>query len=657
MSTLGAVGHRAEETPRGATGTRRGHSTRRGPSRLGQTRRAPQGLALLTLTSLGVVFGDLGTSPLYALQESFHGPHAVEVTSGNVLGVLSLIIWSLLVVVCVKYLTLLLRLDNEGEGGILALVAMLRPAGSRRGRAVLVGLGLFGAALLYGDGVITPSISVLSAVEGLKVATPVFEPYVVPLTVLILLALFFVQPWGPGRVGVVFGPIVALWFLSIGAFGAWGVLRAPAVLAAFNPWHAVRFFQESGWHGFRVLGSVILCLTGAEALYADMGNFGRRPIRLAWFSLALPSLLLSYLSQGAFLLHHPEAADAPFFRSLPGHALYPMVVLATLATVVASQALISAVFSLTHQASQLGYCPRLTLRHTSSVQEGQIYLPAINWALMTACVAVVLNFRSSQSLAAAYGLAVSGTMLITTFLFASVARRRWHWPPWALGLVVAGFLLVDVSFLGANLLKISEGGWLPLVMAAVVFLLMEVWRRGLELLFDKRDTHAVELEKLLQALSRSPLPRVRGTAVFLTGTRHGAPPVLLHHLEHNQAMHEQVVLLTVVTENAASVEPSERVSWQSHGQGITRVTARYGFMEHPDVPRVLEQARQLGLEALADPVTFYIGRVMLSLRRGRGAPLWVKRLFRLMLRNAPPTTDHFRLPAQRVMELGAQVDF
>jgi KUP system potassium uptake protein len=655
MPTLGTVGERGD-APQGTGGARRNTSPKRGPSRLGQTRRAPQGLVLLTLSALGVVFGDLGTSPLYALQESFHGPHAVAVTHDNILGVLSLIIWSLLVVVCLKYLTLLLRLDNEGEGGILALMAMLRPEDSRRGRAVLLGLGLFGAALLYGDGVITPSISVLSAVEGLKVATPVFEPYVVPITVGILLALFLVQPWGTGRVGVVFGPIVTLWFLSIGAIGAWGVLRGPEVLAAFNPWHAVRFFQESGWRGFRVLGSVILCLTGAEALYADLGNFGRRPIRLAWFSLALPALLLSYLSQGAFLLHHPEAADAPFFRSLPAWTLYPMVALATLATVVASQALISAVFSLTHQAIQLGYSPRLTVRHTSPKHEGQIYLPAINWALMTACIAVVLGFRSSQALAAAYGLAVSGTMVITTLLFGSVARRRWHGPAWALGLVVAGFLAVDLSFLSANLLKIWRGGWLPLVMGGGVFVLMAVWRRGLRTLIARHDARGVAMEQLVHSLSISPLPRVPGTAVFLSSTRHGAPLVLMHHLEHNQLLHEQVVLLTVITGSEASVEPSERVSWEPYGQGIMRVTARYGFMEHPDVPKALEQARKLGMDAPIEPVTFYVGRVTLRVRRGGEIPLWAKRLFRLMQRNAPPSTDHFRLPTQRVMELGAQVD-
>ncbi|MDC0711274.1 KUP/HAK/KT family potassium transporter [Stigmatella sp. ncwal1] len=382
----------------------------------------------------------------------------VAVTPGNILGVLSLFIWSLFLVVCLKYLTLLMRVDNHGEGGILALVALLWQSPSRRGPGWAVGLGLFGAALLYGDGVITPAISVLSAVEGLKVATPIFEPYVVPLTVGILLALFAVQPFGTGKVGGVLGPIVALWFVSIGTLGAWGVARAPEVLAAFNPWHAVRFFQESGWPGFRVLGAVILCLTGAEALYADMGSFGRRPIRRAWFMLALPALLLSYLSQGAWLLHHPGSTDAPFFRSLPGGALYPMVALATLATVVASQALISAVFSLTHQAIQLGYCPPLHIVHTSSGHMGQIYLPGVNGALMLACVGVVLAFRSSGALAAAYGVAVAETMLITTVLFAAVVRARWHWPAWGWMPMVGVFLALDLSFLGANVLKVAERG-------------------------------------------------------------------------------------------------------------------------------------------------------------------------------------------------------
>ncbi|MBM7112292.1 potassium transporter Kup [Archangium primigenium] len=616
----------------------------------------PPRLALLTLTAMGVVFGDLGTSPLYALQECFHGPHAVRVTPDNVLGMLSLFIWSLVVVVCLKYLTLLMRLDNQGEGGILALVAMLEPGPERRGPALLVGLGLFGAALLYGDGVITPAISVLSAVEGLQVATPVLEPYVVPVTVGILFALFLVQPLGTGRVGVVFGPIVALWFLSIGALGAWGISRAPEVLAALNPWHAVRFFLEHGWRGVPVLGAVILCLTGAEALYADMGNFGRRPIRLAWFSLALPALLLSYLSQGAFLLRHPQAADAPFFRSLPPGALYPMVALATLATVVASQALISAVFSLTHQAVQLGFSPRLSVRHTSSEHEGQIYLPTVNWALMVACIAVVLGFRSSERLAAAYGLAVSGTMAITTLLFAAVARRRWHWPPWALGLVVGGFLCLDLAFLGANLLKVGEGGWLPLALGAGAFVLMQVWRHGLRRLIAEGAARAIPLDTLVKSLALEPPPRVRGTAVFLSGVGHDTPLVLLHHLRHNQALHERALLLTVHTETVPTVPEAERLRWEAYGLGFVRVTARYGFMEHPDVPRLLARAQAQGLEPLAEPVTFYVGRVSLRFRAGHAWTLWARRLFGLMQRNAHPTTAHFRLPPGKVMELGSQVE-
>ncbi|WP_095978599.1 potassium transporter Kup [Melittangium boletus] len=616
----------------------------------------PRNLALLTLAAMGVVFGDLGTSPLYALQECFHGPHAVQVTRDNLLGVLSLFIWSLILVVCIKYLTLLMRLDNQGEGGILALVAMLEPGGKRGGPPVLVGLGLFGAALLYGDGVITPSISVLSAVEGLKVATPVLEPYVVPITVAILLALFLVQPLGTGRVGVVFGPIVASWFVSIGLLGAWGISRAPEVLAAFNPWHAVRFFWEHGWQGVPVLGAVILCLTGAEALYADMGNFGRKPIRLAWFALALPALLLSYLSQGAFLLRHPEDASAPFFRSLPGPALYPMVALATLATVVASQALIAAVFSLTHQAVQLGFSPRLTIRHTSPEHEGQIYMPTVNWALMGACLAVVLSFRSSDRLASAYGLAVSGTMAITTVLFAAVARRRWNWSGWVLALVVGGFVVLDLSFLGANLLKLREGGWLPLAMGSAAFVMMQVWRHGLELLREHGASRSMPLNQLVESLSLGPLPRVRGTAVFLSGAVHGTPLVLLHHLKHNRMLHEHVLLLTVRIEPVPTVPAHERVTWEPYDLGILRVTARYGFMEHPDVPSLLEQAQARGLDALVQPVTFYVGRVSLRIHAGGGTPVWVKRLFGLMQRNAHPTTEHFRLPAGEVMELGSQVE-
>ncbi|ADO75686.1 potassium transporter Kup [Stigmatella aurantiaca] len=611
---------------------------------------------LLVLSAMGVVFGDLGTSPLYALQESFHGPEAVAVTPGNILGVLSLFIWSLLLVVCLKYLTLLMRVDNHGEGGILALVALLRQGPARRGPGWAVGLGLFGAALLYGDGVITPAISVLSAVEGLKVATPIFEPYVVPLTVVILLALFAVQPLGTGKVGGVFGPIVALWFVSIGALGAWGVAHAPEVLAAFNPWHAVRFFQESGWHGVRVLGAVILCLTGAEALYADMGGFGRSPIRRAWFMLALPALVLSYLSQGAWLLHHPGSADAPFFRSLPAGALYPMVALATLATVVASQALISAVFSLTHQAIQLGYCPPMHIVHTSRGHMGQIYLPGVNGALMIACVGVVLGFRSSGALAAAYGVAVAGTMLITTVLFAAVVRERWHWPVWGWLPVVGGFLVLDLSFLGANLLKVVEGGWFPLAIGAAAFLLMEVWQRGRRLLIEHHNARGLELNTLLQGADANGLPRVKGTAVFLSGILHGAPLVLVHHLQHNRMLHEHVVLLTVHTEPVPAMGPSERVSQEPLGPGITRVVARYGYMEHPDVPDALRRAREFGLTYPPEEVTYYVGRVSIRAQRGGGVPRWLKRLYGVMQRNAHPMIDYVRLPSQQVMELGARID-
>jgi KUP system potassium uptake protein len=605
---------------------------------------------------MGVVFGDLGTSPLYALQECFRGPHAVEVTRDNVLGVVSLFIWSLVLVVSVKYLVLIMRADNQGEGGILALVALLKPVSRGRGLSVVVGLGLFGAALLYGDGLITPAISVLSAVEGLKVATPVFEPYVVSLTVGILLALFFVQPYGTGRVGVLFGPILATWFVCIALLGAWRVVLDPEVLAALNPWHAVRFYRDNGWRGFPVLGAVILCLTGTEALYADMGHFGRRPIRLAWFALALPALVLSYMAQGALLLRHPEAADAPFFRSLPGWALYPMVGVATLATVVASQALIAAVASLTRQAVQLGYSPRLHIVHTSSEQIGQIYLPTINWMLMAACITLVLTFRSSGALAAAFGLAVAGTMSITTVLFALVARQRWRWSLWAVAGVAGSFLALDLAFLGANLLKVADGGWLPLVLGAGIFTLMHVWQRGRQLLAERYSTRAFPVEELFLSLSSGSMPRVHGTAVFMSSNPHATPVVLLHHLKHNQTLHERVVLLTVLTEPVPYVRAEQRVSVEPLNLGFTRVVARYGFMEDPDVPRVLEQARALGLHYLPAETTFYLGRETILPRRERGMPLWAAKLYGLMQRNARPATDYFRLPPNRVVELGAHVE-
>jgi KUP system potassium uptake protein len=507
--------------------------------------------ATLALGALGVVYGDIGTSPLYALRECFHGPHSVAASQQNVLGVLSLVVWSLILLVSVKYLSLVLRADNKGEGGILALLALAFPGDSdaRSGRAatVMLALGIFGTALLYGDGMITPAISVLSAVEGLTVATHLFEPYIIPITVGILIALFSVRRHGTGKVGGVFGRVTVVWFLCLAALGVKGILSAPAVLAALNPWRAVSFFIGNGWHGFIVLGSVFLAVTGAEALYADMGHFGRKPIRLAWFALVLPALTLNYFGQGALLLQNPAAAENPFYRLAPSWALYPLVVLATSATVIASQALITGAFSLTMQAMQLGYFPRLKIDHTSSVERGQIYIGYVSRFLMLACIGLVVGFRSSSNLAAAYGIAVTLTMVITAVLFYFAARRLWDWSRLVAALVCAPFLGIELAFFGANALKVLNGGWFPILVALGIFILLTTWKTGRRQLGKRLEAATLPLSMFFEDLDRNPPARVRGTSVYLSGRLGNAPISLLHNLKHNQVLHEHVIFLTVLT--------------------------------------------------------------------------------------------------------------
>ena len=624
-------------------------------------------LGWLTLGALGVVFGDLGTSPLYALQEAFGGAYPIAPTPDNVRGTVSLFVWSLVTVVSLKYVTIIMRADNDGEGGILALLAMAlggvrrssEERHARRGRrvAVVLSLGFIGAALLYGDGVITPAISVLSAIEGLEVATPVFKPFVVPLSVLILIALFSLQRFGTGRVGKYFGIILATWFVTIAVLGAWNLtVHGLAVTSALDPRWAIRFFLQHGWRGVPVLGAVVLCLTGVEALYADMGHFGRRPIRIAWYSLALPSLLLSYLGQGALLLERPSAASRPFFNSVPSWGLYPMVVLATAATVVASQALIAAAFSMTSQASQLGYLPRVRVAYTSSRQIGQVYLPSLNWALMIACVAVTLLFRSSSALAAAFGLAVSGTMTITTILFGVVARRRWHWSRAAVAAVAGGLLVIDLAFLSANLLKVAAGGWLPLAIGMVVFTLMATWTRGRALLRAEYEARAMSAEDFVTSIASAPPPRVKGAAVFLHGAAGQVPVALLHNLKHNRILHEMVVMLTVVTQRVPYVASSNRIKVDSLGEGFWRVVGNYGFMEQPNVPELLTLAAAHGLTVAPSETSFYLSRETVIPSGKPGMALWRERLFGVMLRNATPISAFFGLKPNRVVELGAQVE-
>jgi len=615
-------------------------------------------LAVLSIAALGVVYGDIGTSPLYAVRESFHASYGLAVVSSNILGVLSLIFWSLILVISIKYLGVILRADNDGEGGILALASLVTPMqASADRRKVLVVLGLFGAALLYGDGMITPAISVLSAVEGLQVATPVFERWVIPITVLILIALFAFQKRGTEGVGKVFGPVTLVWFLVLAALGLYQIAQEPSVLAAVLPTHAITFFIENGTRGFLVLGSVFLVVTGGEALYADMGHFGTRPIRLMWFAIALPALLLNYFGQGALLIRMPDAIVNPFYRMGPDWAAYPLVLLATAATVIASQAVISGSFSLAMQSVQLGYAPRLRIEHTSEEEFGQIYIPEVNWALMVACIGLVVSFGSSSALAAAYGVAVTTTMVITTVLFFVVARERWRWSMVAAGSLATLFLVVDLAFWAANLTKIPDGGWFPLVVAAVVFVLMTTWKAGRRVLAGRMKARELPLDDFLKSLEEHLPTRVPGTAVFMFKDATGTPRALLHNLKHNKVLHEHVVCLAVVTESVPYVSPRDRARCTPRGCGFYAVVLRYGFMEDVNVPlalRDLEGCDELRLKPME--TTYFLGReTLVPGRNGSGMRRWRKHLFAFMSHNARPPAAYFRLPPSQVIEVGAQV--
>jgi KUP system potassium uptake protein len=609
------------------------------------------------LTAIGVVYGDIGTSPLYAMRECFFGSHSVPPTEENVLGVLSLIIYSLLLVISVKYIAIVMRADNQGEGGVLALTALL-PRRERNGSKwpLLVLMGVFGAALLYGDGMITPAITVLGAVEGLKVATPLFDPYVVPIAVGILIGVFAIQRHGTHRVGRLFGPIMVIWFVTIALLGVVWLVRHPVVLTAFDPRHAVRFFGEHGWHGFAVLGAVFLVVTGGEALYADMGHFGRKPIRFAWFVLVLPALLLNYFGQGALLLSNPAAVEQPFFLLAPSWALYALVALATAAAIIASQALISGAFSLTRQAIQLGYSPRLDIEHTSSHEIGQVYVPQINWALMLSTIAIVIGFGSSTALAAAYGIAVTLTMMITATLLYVIARERWQWPvPLAAG-VTGLFLAIDLAFFGANAIKIAHGGWLPLAIGAILFTLMTTWKTGRRIVGQRLTARAMPLPDFMKHVTDTRPARVPGTAVFMTAQPKGTPPALAHNLKYNKVLHEHVVTLMIASEPRPHVADSERITIRDLGQGVSDVVVRYGFMEDPDVPEALALARTQGLDIAPDDITYFLGKETLIVTNTPGMALWRERLFVVMARNAVRATAFFRLPPERVVELGVQVE-
>jgi KUP system potassium uptake protein len=634
-------------------------------------------LAVLSLTALGIVYGDIGTSPLYAFKDGFIGEHGYAATQANVYGMLSLITWALILIVSVKYLVFVVRADNRGEGGMMSLLALVlqseRREGDRRKRAILVLLALVGTALLFGDGMITPAVSVLSAIEGLKIATPAFEPYVMVITLAILIGLFSVQRFGTARVGNLFGPITLLWFLVIAILGLLEITRQPRVLGALSPHHAVAFFLHNGIRGFFVLGAVVLAVTGAEALYADMGHFGKRPIRVAWFGVALPCLLLNYYGQGALLLRDHTAASDPFYLLAPQWMLYPLVALATMATIVASQAMISGGYSLAQQCVQLGYSPRLTIIHTSYKQPGQIYIPEVNKGIMIGCIALVLTFQRSENLTAAYGIAVTGAFTITSIMYSVVAKHRFGWPIAAIAAFLAVFLFMDLSLLAANSLKIVSGGWVTIAIALLVFIVMVTWKTGRTMLNGILQAGSLPMGLFLDDVARKKPPRVPGTAVFMTSTTEGVPVVLLHHLKHNKVLHEQVVLMSISTAEVPEIPAEERLTLEKLSHGFYRVAAHYGFMESPDVPEILYRLRQAGLKARQNETTFYLGHERLLVLDKKRAPQtgtrrapegmeedmarWRKKLFVFLQRNARSATEFFGIPPNRVVELGAQVEF
>jgi KUP system potassium uptake protein len=608
----------------------------------------------LIIGALGVVYGDIGTSPIYTLRECLKA--AGGAAPEAVLGLLSLVFWSLLIVVTTKYVFLVMRADNAGEGGIMALLGLAAHSEpDQRRRTALLMLGLAGAALFYGDGMITPAISVLSAVEGLQVAAPALQAYVVPIAVVVLVGLFVVQSRGSERIGAFFGPIMAVWFVALAVVGFLQVLQMPGVLAALNPTYGFKFLSTHGWTGFLALGSVFLALTGAEALYADMGHFGCGPIRLDWFGLVLPALVLNYFGQGALVLAHPEMVDSPFFHLFPSWMLYPMTLLATAATVIASQAVISGAFSLSQQAMQLSLLPRLDVQQTSEQTIGQVYVPQMNWLLMVAVVGLVLAFRSSDALAAAYGIAVAGTMLVTTALLAVVARRVWGWGTPFTAAVIGFFLVVDLTFFAANIIKIPQGGWFPLLIGAIVFTLMSTWRRGRQIILERTSEDNLPLNQFITRLDPTTLPRVKGTAIYLAGRRETVPYALTDNLRHNKVLHERVILLTVVTERVPHVPEAERIVVEDLGKRICRVTVRFGFAEHPALPPVLaSHADKLSIEL--EDTSFFLGRETPVPTTRPDLALWREKLFIFMTRNAVSASEYFQIPPKRVVELGTQVE-
>lgn len=613
-----------------------------------------QALSTLTLGAIGVVFGDIGTSPLYALKEIFNGHHPIPVTPDNILGILSMVFWSIMLLVSLKYVLVIMRADNRGEGGSLALLALVTErARNPRLAWIVTLLGIFAAALFYGDSMITPAISVLSAVEGMELVTPTLKPYVIPITLAILTGLFFIQKRGTGSVGLFFGPIMTGWFAVLGLLGVLQIAHNPGVLAALNPLYTLGFIGAHPGLAFLALGSVVLAVTGGEALYTDMGHFGRFPIRLAWFAFVMPALVLNYFGQGALLLAEPEAIENPFFHLAPDWALIPMLGLATLATVIASQAVISGAFSVARQSVQMGLLPRMQIVHTSGKEEGQIYVPFTNWSLYLAVVALVIGFKSSSNLAAAYGIAVTGTMLIDTILLAFVMALMWKWH-WSVAALVAGFFLtVDIAFFAANAIKIPEGGWFPIAMGLISFTVLTTWRRGRRLVSQEMAKQSIPMEDFITAIDD--VHRINGTAVFMTSSKEGVPPALLHNLKHNQVLHDRVVLVTVQTADTPHVNDMDRIYLHRMGKGFMRVIVRYGFMESPDIPAVLDQCKHQGERFDMMETTFYLSRETIVPSMTRRMTLLRARLFALMSKNATSASDFFQIPTNRVVELGTQL--
>ncbi len=610
----------------------------------------------LMIAALGVVFGDIGTSPLYTMKECFNGAYGVQPNTENVLGILSLIFWAIGISISFKYVAFIMRADNKGEGGIMALMSLIQQKAQLepKHKAILVTLGLIGASLFYGDGFITPAISVMSAIEGLEILQPELHHYIIPLSLAILIALFLAQKRGTSELGGLFGFIMMIWFGSLAVLGLNAVLTYPDVLAAINPLHAFHFFAIHQVAGFLTLGAVVLAITGGEALYADMGHFGRPPIQKAWFLIALPALLLNYFGQGALLISHPEAVENPFYHLVPAGVLPAMIILATLATVIASQAVISGAFSMTSQAIQLGFCPRFGVQHTSEEEKGQIYIPWVNWALLLGIIGLILGFRSSSNLAAAYGLAVTGTMTITTILAVFVIHRIWKWNPILSGMIGLVFLTFDIAFLSANIMKIPDGGWLPITLGGTVFLLLTTWKEGRRLIQDALSEESMPTDEFLAEINEHPVIRVPGTAVFMSSSREGIPYALLHNLKHNKVLHETVILMTILTENVPRVLPEKRREIKALGENLFRINLRYGFMENPNIPRVLKTSSR-DFDVDINDTTFFLSRETIIPRGKLSMPLWRIRLFVGMVRNTGSATHFFRIPPDRVIEIGVQM--